>query len=412
VKKKLSFFLLFLSLVVFCAAQEEENWDMDSIFDNTEEETGEEDIEDGPDVIDSLRDKVIVEASYSFLGGFAPGWSEAPWYDEDSTYSSELGAKMEALLSLDIKLTDSLRVYNSFYFSVPDSTVFSLKEFYFDYNMQRKFFVLAGLYETAWGISPNYPYTNLPARLPANANTSSDSYLAKVDIPIGIGGLQLLALTRYDYMTNVSSPSLEEFAYGIKYNLAWQKADIDMGAFFYKDMPLRFFVSLKTTLGNTEVYAEALAETPYKTWDEVQVSGSVGFLQDYFRGKFSLNGELFYNGEDNAQWWRTKTNVHDEKVSPFVEGFNTAVNIIFRPGIIGMRLFCQFLYGIEENTAQLVPGISIKPGDLITATLTVPMALGSREGKYYHQNADVADPSRPFSIMFGITFSGSFKYSL
>jgi hypothetical protein len=265
------------------------------------------------------------------------------------------------------------------------------------------------LYETAWGISPNYPYTNLPARLPADANDSSDSYLAKVDIPIGIGGLQLLALTRYNIASS-SSPSFDEFAYGLKYNLAFEKADIDMGTFFYKDMPLRFFVSLKTTLNNTEVYTEALAATPYETWDTVELSGSAGFLQDFFKGKLTLNGEVFYNGEDNAKWWRVRTSLQDEEVSPFVEGLNTAVNVIFRPGIIGMRIFCQLLYGIEEETAQLVPGISIKPGDLITATLTVPMALGSREGKYYDHNADTAN--RPFSIMLGITFSGSLKYSL
>jgi hypothetical protein len=211
-------------------------------------------------------------------------------------------------------------------------------------------------------------------------------------------------------MANAASPAFDEIAYGIKYNLAFPGADIDMGAFYFHEMPLRFFVSVKTTLGNTEVYTEALAATPYETWETLKLSGSAGFVQDFFRGKFTVNGEVFYNGESDGEWWRPKTDVKDAGTSPFIQGLNTAMNLIYRPGVLGMRIFCQFLYGIEEETAQLVPGISIKPGDLITVTLTVPMALGSPDGTYYRSNAD--KNNRPFSIMLGISFSGSFRYSI
>jgi hypothetical protein len=409
--------------VLGAQGEEWSNWDINSIFDDPQETemTEEGDIE--PEDIITLRDRVIIEASYDFIGAFSPGWSEVPWNSEKKKYNYILGAKMDALLSLDFNLTESLRVWNSFSFSVPDKTVFSLKEFYFDYNLQQRFYLRAGLFTIAWGISVNFPYTNLPSRVPEESG--GDSYMGKLDIPIGIGGLQFLAMTRNSFMQNPASPQLEEVAYGIKYNLALEKIDIDAGFFYYIEMPLRGFVSFKTTLGNTEVYAEGLAAIPHpemrrkkqtgnSRWDEpydsLRFSGSAGFLQDFFRGKLTVNGEIFYNGEKGTGWYREKTEFQDAETLKFIEGFNGALNLIYRPGIIGMRLFVQCLYALDENSVQLVPGISIKPGDLITATLTVPMALGSRDGTYYSQNAD--RDNRPFSIALLISFGGIFRYRM
>jgi hypothetical protein len=419
VKKHAFLFLLLIAALPgkILDAQEEEHWvnvDIDSIFDdspNTEEIPDSGDTPEEETILDTLQDRVIVEASYNFMAGFSPGWSEAPWFG-DGDFSYVLGAKMDALLSLDFRLSESLRVWNSFSFSVPDKTIFALKEFYFDYNMNRLFYLRAGLFTIAWGISSNFPFTNLPSRIPSE-NSAGDAYLVKLDIPIGIGGLQLLGMTRTGFMANTSAPKFGEIAYGLKYNLAFSGADIDAGLFYYAEMPLRFFVSFKTTVVNTELYLEGLAAVPHETWDAVHFSGNAGFLQDFFGGKLSVNGELFYNGERGVGWWeRGESNIQNEETSPLVEGFNSALRLIYRPGIIGMRLFCQALYAFEENSAQLVPGISIKPGDTVTATLTVPMALGSREGTYYSHNVDMADTPRPFNITLLINIQGSFRYRL
>jgi hypothetical protein len=406
-------------------AQDEEwaNIDIDALFDDPQETEPQE--EDGiePEDTITLRDRVIIEASYNFVAAFSPGWNEAPWFDIKKKYSYILGAKMDALLSMDFNLTESLRVWNSFSFSVPDKTVFAVKEFYFDYNLQQLLYLRAGLFTIAWGISTNFPYTNLPSRIPEK--NGGDSYIAKLDIPIGIGGLQFLGMTRNSFMENSFSPKLEEMAYGIKYNLAFERADIDTGFFYYVKMPLRGFISFKTTLKDTEIYIEGLTAIPHpeldrddqaaqsdwgETYDSVRFSGSAGFLQDFFRGKVTVNGEVFYNGERGTGWYREKTEFFDAEAIKLIEGFNTALSFIYRPGIIGMRIFAQCLYAWDEKSAQLVPGISIKPGDLVTATLTVPMALGRRDGTYYSQNAD--RDNRPFSITLLISFGGTFRYRM
>jgi len=412
--KKFFIILCLILLPGFIRAQEneekkeEENRDFfNDIFNDVEAE------EPAQTVIESMdRSRVTFNVSYNFLGGVSPGWSELPWYKDEREYSYVAGAKMEALLSLDFQLSKNLRVWNSFYFSIPpdSSNLLTLKEFYFDYDYNDIIFLRAGQCEVAWGISPFYSFTNLPARIPS-AISEGDSYIAKFDIPIGIGGLQLLGMTRYGFMEDKGSPRLNEIAFGAKYNLALQAVDMDFGLFYYKEMPLRFFTSLKTTLGKTELYVEGLAAASHETWDEVKFSGNVGIVRDFFNGKLTLGAEVFLNSERGAYWYRAKDDIRDAESNALFEGWNGALSLIIRPGVLNMRIFSRLLYSHTMFSAQLVPGISIKPGSKVTVTLTVPMALGSRDkDSYYRHNEDTKD--RPFSIVLGITLNGNFRYRI
>ena len=384
--------------------------DIDSFFNNTTEETP----EDTGNAPINLRDKIMLEASYGFTAGFSPGWDEVPWYNGKREYDYILGAKMEALLSMDFSLTDELRVHNSFYFSLPDSSIFSIKEFFFEYDFRSIAFLKAGLYEIAWGISRFYPFTNLPALVPAGEEDWGNSYIIKLTIPIGIGGLDFLAMTRWGYMDDASTPQFNEFGYGIKYNLAMEAFDMDTGFLFHKELPLRFFVSLKTTLGNTEMYSEGLVAVSQESGHEVHFSGNIGLLRDFFKGSLTLTGELFYNGEPDSAWWRSKTELLDAGKVDLYQGINGAFAFVFRPGFLGMRIFAQALYTYKEESLWLIPGISIKPRG-VTISVSTPMALGKRtdtgdNSNYYRSNTD--EHNRPFSIVLGINYSGKLRYTL
>jgi len=411
--------LLFL-LPGFSRAQEaeEENPDYfinDSFSDNDLFSDIVDTEESGNTVISSMdRSRVTLHASYNCFGGFSPGWDELPWLPGEKDTSYVLGAKMEALLSLDFQLSKNLQVWNSFYFFIPptsnSNTIFTLKEFYIDYNFNDYLYLRAGQYEIAWGISPFYPFTNLPARIPENLIVG-DSYIAKLDIPIGVGGLQILGMTRYGFMEDPTTPRFREIAFASKYNLALQSADIDFGFFYFKEMPLRFFTSTKTTLGKTELYVEGLASYSYENWEGVRFSGNVGCIRDFVNGKLTLGAEIFYNGEPGAYWYRAKDDIRDAETNPLFEGLNGAFSFIIRPGVLNMRIFGRLLYSYEMNSLQIVPGISVKPINQLTASLSVPMALGSRDEKsYYRHNEDAHN--RPFSIVLGITISGSFRYRI
>ncbi|MCL1928746.1 MAG: hypothetical protein FWG07_08155 [Treponema sp.] len=421
-RKKLIFCLLcaFFCLIVYAQEEElsntdwERSWDIDSLFDDSTTEILEEE-----DIVPiNLRDKVLLEAVYGFVAGISPGWTEVPWNKEKREYDFILGGRMEALLSMDIPLTESLRVHNAFYFSLPDDkSIFSIKEFYFEHDFWGQAFLKAGLYETNWGISRFFPFTNLPALVPNDPNDEKnwgDAYTGRLIIPKGIGGLELLAMTRWGYMDVKSSPTIEEFAFGAKYNLAMEAADIDVGFMYHRLLPLRFFLSIKTTIGNTELYSEALAAVSHETWDNPHFSGNLGFLQDFFNGTISLVGEVFYNGESDSVWWRPRTEVLEESTVDLFKGLNAALGFVIRPGFIGMRIFSQALYTYEGKSVWLVPGISIKLGD-INISVSTPMALGKRtedgdRSNYYRNNAD--EHNRPFSVIVGINFSGKLRYTL
>jgi hypothetical protein len=191
--------------------------------------------------------------------------------------------------------------------------------------------------------------------------------------------------------------------------LAFPWVDIDMGAFYLDAMPLRAFVSVKTTVKDTELYAEGLASVQHNPWGDLKFSANLGVVQDFFADKLTVNGEVFYNGETGTGWFRSKTDLREADVSPFIGGVNTALNLTFKPGWFkNLRFFTQFLYAFDENTAQLVPGLRFNPLPHMAVSLAVPMALGSQDGTYYTHNADTWN--RPFSIVLLITISGSRRF--
>jgi hypothetical protein len=444
-----------------------------------------------------------LSANYSFTGGYFPGWTEAPWYwDEYGERQDNLPAiVMSSSLGLNYQISDTFGVSSTFVFSYP-SFQFAVDAFYFDYIIKNIVYIRGGRYSGgAWGISRNFPYTNLLARISPTAdqfgirsvyawnNTNgkgayetysyfykdadgkpqlrynnrfgkNDTYTVRLDIPIGIGGIQLISLIRDEFFDERNIQT-ELFAVGGKYNLAFKWADITVGALYHGAMPLRSFASVKTTIGNTELYAEGLATigtnelylggkeeytvrsdgtgdatsqisgtrregtgtdaNPYRyyyytaerrrTWDSAVFSGSLGVAQDFFSKKLSINAEIFYNGESNSSYTSEKDLAKGlvEKKTDFPDGLNLGFNVSFSPGWLGLKLFTRCLYSIDENSARLVPGISIAPLPNLSISLAALMALGSRDGTYYTNNED--QKNRPFSIALAITFSGNHRYN-
>jgi hypothetical protein len=207
---------------------------------------------------------------------------------------------------------------------------------------------------------------------------------------------------------------VREIGYGAKYNLAFPWVDIDMGAFFLAAMPLRGFISVKKTLWKTELYAEGMLSVHHSlgndgdTWGNLKFSANFGAARDFFSEKLTLNAEVFYNGEEDTGFFNPKTDLRKEEFSPFIGGFNTALNLRYKPGWFkDLRFGLQFLYAFSENTAQLAPAVAINPLPHMTISLAVPMALGSEDGTYYTHNADILSPNRPFSIILLVSISGS-----
>jgi hypothetical protein len=140
----------------------------------------------------------------------------------------------------------------------------------------------------------------------------------------------------------------------------------------------------------------------------VQGSGSAGFARDFFSEKLTIGGEYFYNGEKDAVYFNPETDLEEAEIAPFVHGNNMAINLLYRTGVRGdLRFMVQCLYSIDERSAQFVPGLSWAPLPHVKVSFGVPMALGSREGAYYRQNADKTN--RPFSVVLLVSISGDYR---
>jgi hypothetical protein len=227
----------------------------------------------------------------------------------------------------------------------------------------------------------------------------------KADVPIGIGGVQALALTRANLAGGVL-PNLNDIGFGAKYNLALRQADFDVGVYYKEGMALRGFMSIKTTIGKTELYNEWMAaiHSDY----EASGAGNVGFVQDFLGGRLSVNGELFYNAEKDTYWYRPESGFREAETSPFVEGFSMALNLLYRfGGKLNPRLFLQSFYAPLQNSAQLVPGFRLSLWPYIEFYFAVPMALGDRNGYYYSHTAD--PQNRPLSVVMLLTLTGGVR---
>jgi hypothetical protein len=401
-------FILIFFLSFHVTAQEIDDLldiDFDSIFDGsfTSEDDTESKTTADTTPVNVNQTGITFGASYEFQGGFAPGWNLAPWhFDGTQERTWGQGVKMVSSLSINAQLSEVFKVYTSIGFNIP-GFYFSLGDFLFDYNFLNRVFVRAGKYEHTWGISG---FTNLLARVP-DVGPSGPAYIVKADIPIGIGGFQALMLTRVNIAGGAIPEHMNELAFGGKYNIALRWLDLDMGVFLQRYvMPTRGFLSLKTTLGKTEIYNEWLLVVNTHTDRAVSFAANIGAGRDFFDDKLTLGGEVFYNGEGNTYFFKPETSFTDAETVPFLNQFNIAFNFLYRiEGKGSPRIFTSVNFSTAENSYQVVPGFKFTPFDNIEVYCAVPMALGSKDGYYYRHNAD--PQNRPFSIMLLVTLTGS-----
>ena len=342
-------------------------------------------------------------ASYEFQGTFAPGWTLAPWHfdgTEERTWGQ--GVKMVSNLSINAQLSEVFKVYTSLGFNIP-GFYFTLGDFFFDYNFFNRVFLRAGKYEHTWGRSD---FTNLLARVP-DTGPFGPSYIAKADIPIGVGGFQALVLTRVNIAGGSIPEHMNELGFGGKYNIALRWFDLDLGVFFQRyAMPTRGFLSVKTTLGKTELYNEWLLAVNTHTDNAVSFAANLGAARDFFGDKLTLAAEVFYNGEGNTFFYKPETNFTEADTVNVLDQFLISFSFLYRiEGKGSPRIFTSVNFSTAENSYQVVPGFKFTPLSDIEVYLAVPMALGSKDGYYYRHNADTYN--RPFSITLLVTLNGS-----
>lgn len=387
---------------------DEEASSVDSLFESPEAEP--EKVEEST-VIESLVKKPGMQfrASYHFNGAWAGGYSELPWFwdERGREFSQVAGAEMLSDLSLDLQISPRFRVFHSYKIDVPGQEL-SLGQLYCDYSPVQNLFFRLGKQSLSWGLSPNFSYADLPSR--TGGSYSGDLYALRADLPIGIGGLQFLSAVRTVSPTDLDSIGLSDLAFGAKYNLALPKADLNLSAFYHKDLPLRSAFTAKTTLfGRSECYGELVGSFDHREPGSWDWAASLGLYERFFSGALELNLEYAYNREDLSSIDTTLDQLYGaDETKDLLSGHNLALQMLFRSPIDSLRPFCRLRYNADSQSAELLSGLRIKPDKHLELYAAVPLALGSRSGYYYSNNADTEN--RPLALLLALRLKGSFVW--
>jgi hypothetical protein len=399
-----TFFLLISILLWGQQSSPQSTDDPDSFFSEnqdqgkeTKPEAGDEN--KGPDLLQEvLKGNVLtIGADIYLLAGYSPGLNYLPGDPGDIHYDDMVLAQMTAGLSFDARITPELRLYQRITTLLPDLTL-QIDEVFCDYSILNTVFLRIGRQNITWGISPNYPYTNLLARLPDKVTNTvtADSFAFKMNIPIGVGGFEAVMYTRNTFWEN-QKPRVSDIGFGGRFNLALDNIDFNIGGFFQKEMFMRFFYSLKTTLfGSIESYTEGVLTFP--TYLQPVFSANAGMYVDLFSKAMRLNLEYFFNGEE--------TGLQSKGAAfSFIPGHNVALNVSFSFFDHKFKLFLAARYNITHNTGLLLPGMSLDVVPNLTFSLAVPYIIGPVTGGYFVNNTD--NNNRRICLVLAIVLKGN-----
>jgi len=285
-----------------------------------------------------------------------------------------------------------------------------ISELFCDYNLLNFLFLRIGRQYIDWGISPNYPFTNLLARLPYALTATekitdiADSIAFKANLPIGVGGLEAVMFTRSRFWGPSEQPTVNEIGFGGRFNLALPNFDFNIGGFYHKDLHLRFFYSIKTTLfGTLEAYTEGLLATDlqyaYNASDkQTDFSANAGFYIDFFSQTLRINAEYFYCGEETQLFIKGQS-------FPLFEGHNLALNLSLALFDNKFKLLFSGRYNITRDTGMLIPGMTLDIIPHLTFSLGAQYIIGSQTAGYFVENT--GSNNRRIAIVLAIILKGN-----
>jgi hypothetical protein len=411
---------LIIVIIIVCSVfplpadnEQDENLDVDSLFEepqNDAEPGEQEEEEETAGLLDDVMDseKVELNASFHFYAGYSPGLDFLPWDWGDTEFGINDTAllKMRSDLTLNFQLSPDFRVLQTYYIRYPDFNVL-VDEFFCDYTLFDFFFLRIGRQKHTWGISRNYPFTDLTARLPDDyareiSDEDPDNYSFKLNIPVGVGGVEGVVFTRNEFWEDPDYPGLSELGYGGTINIAVERLDFTIGTFYHKDLRFRSYYSLSTTLFDAlEMYTEGMValseDEPSGDWIS-HFSANIGFYSNFFSGNLEINAEYFYNGESS------ENNIKGS-VFPLFYGNNIAANISFKTFQKKINFFLQAKCTIDKDYSTLViPGVIIDPAPYLNFLVSLPVFLGPGNEGYAKENPD--ELKRPMSLIAAIIIKG------
>lgn len=350
-------------------------------------------------------DPVRLEVSGRVVAGYSPGWS-AP-LGSPGTYEDLPIVDLSSRIDLAITVSERLRISHSFAFAYPEYEL-AVKELALDYSVAEAAYVTLGLRRVVWGRSPSFPFANIIQREadePLGPAESTGTIVARVQLPLGVGGFEFLAQNKARYQPDPDSPDPERIGFGAKYNFAHPAIDLDAGAYYQAGLHGRLFVSGTTTVADwLELYGEAVAADARLRLDDTgdyeanpDFGASLGVIVGLWENNVDLNAEYYYNGEE------TENGVAGASF-PLFWGHNVAANADVRFPDSPFRLRAGYRHNIATNSGLVAPRLTVNLMRHVTLDLVGGLFWGEPDEGYRAHNPDPLD--RPAFLTVTLSLHG------
>jgi hypothetical protein len=288
---------------------------------------------------DPTRDqKIHYFGSLDIYGLLGIGWAKLPDPgDLRAGLGNEGSGSLAATLGVDIRPTPELRLSATMSYSFPRVGT-QLSELIVDYSILNSVFFRIGIYDTTWGVSQFFQFSNLPSRsLPdwgvtneplwqqTNIITKTPQQVlpvsGKVDIPIGLSNLTFLArfdMANYGFPDN-NAPDPRYAGFGIHYDIPTGPVEWSVAGFYQYLLDPRASLGMKTSLLGFDFSVESTLAFPVSlspdriTWRPTAGGGIpvgsgqriyptvvAGLSREWPDARIKFYGEYAFNGERDA----------------------------------------------------------------------------------------------------------------
>jgi hypothetical protein len=297
-----------------------------------------------------------------------------------------------ALVYLDARPSETLRVYGEADVSYPFDDqggtrefyeVFHVSELFSDFQLGDAVFFRAGKQTINWGVG----YFFSPADLlnvteidPEDPEAELEGPVAvKIQAPIGAHNLYL-------YTVFEDAARIEEVALAPKAEFVVGDSEIGLGAFYRAGDPPAAMTTLTTSLLDFDIFAEGIVSYDERLLPSATAGLSYSFSDDLDRFNVSVSAQYMYNGEgaDNEQHYgAANTRWTDMFASDFTFGCFWVANLADGSGTITPFLSWspieELEIAVEASCAYGAAGDEYTPtpaGDTITLSLSASFGTG------------------------------------
>ena len=322
--KKLIFLCGALLLAAAVFAQSD-----DDLFGSDDDFFGDDGIEEVSDVAakSDLSKGVIFDSGAVKVGGSLTAgittntvlYSEAEDDFGENLKNTKLTPDLSALLSVDARPTETLRMYTKFGFAYPFKDTqtadwFKLKELFTDFSMKDTAFFRFGIHTVTWGagyfFSPVSDMINTSSIDPENPEAQVDGALnlrTQIVIPDSQNCLWFYVIPSTDFTNSTAESYARDTAVAGKADILIGNWELGVGGFYkYQNAP-KFMLTATGSLKKVSFFGEAVysygaaSEWQKNTdWDDkTNIIQATAGLSYYWKDpQITLAAQYYFNGND------------------------------------------------------------------------------------------------------------------